>query len=83
MEAKIQRPSQRPVFNIMLKEAMRKELRLQSDEQKLKLVTSQKKNERKDSEKICANDLESVYNVIATEKQPNKKTSEIRSIMGQ
>ena len=47
------------------------------------MVTSQKENERKDSEKICANGLESVYNVIATEKQPNKKTSEIKSIMGQ
>ena len=50
----MERPSQRPVLNIMLKETMRKELILQSDELKLKLVTSQKKNQRKDSEKICA-----------------------------
>ena len=54
MEAKIERPSQKPVFNIMLKETMGKELILQSYELKLKLFTSQKKNERKDSEKICA-----------------------------
>ena len=50
----MERPSQRPVLNIMLKETMRKELILQSDELKLKLVTSQKKNQRKDAEKICA-----------------------------
>ena len=37
------------------------------------MVASQKKNERKDSEKMCANGLELIYNVIATEKQPNKK----------
>ena len=47
------------------------------------MVTSQKKNQRKDSEKICANGLESVYDVIAAEKQPDKKTSEIKSIMEQ
>ena len=45
------------------------------------MVTSQKKNERKYSEKFVHIILESVYNVIATEKQPNKKTSEIKSIM--
>ena len=47
------------------------------------MVTSQKEKKRKDSEKICANSLESVYNVIATEKQPDMKTSEIKSIMEQ
>ena len=49
MEAKTERPSHKPVFNIMQKETTGKELRLQLDELKLKLVTSQKKNERKDS----------------------------------
>ena len=45
------------------------------------MVTSKKENERKDSEKFVHIILESVYNVIATEKQPDKKTSEIKSIM--
>ena len=44
---------------------------------------SKKENERKDSGKFVHIILESVYNVIATEKQPNGKTSEVRSIMGQ
>ena len=73
METKIEKPSQKPVLNIMSKETMGKELILQSDELKVKLVTSQKKNERKDFENICAHCLESVYDVIAAEKQPERK----------
>merc|ERR1711874_957272 len=38
MEPKLERPSQKPVLNIMLKETMRKELILHSDELKLKLA---------------------------------------------
>ena len=83
MEAKVKRPSQKPVFNSKSKETMGKELILQSDELKLKWVTSKKKKKRNDSGKICAHNLESVYNVIATEKQPDMKTSEIKSIMEQ
>ena len=47
MEVKVKGPSQKPVVNSMSKETMGKELILQSDELKLKLVTSQKKNQKK------------------------------------
>ena len=83
MEQKVKRPSQKPVFNIMLKETMRKELILHSDELELKLAISHKKTERKDPEKICAHNLKLVYKLITTEKQPDMKTSEIKSIMEQ
>ena len=83
MEPKLERPSQKPVFNIMLKETMRKELILHSDELELKLAISHKKTERKDPEKICANNLKLVYKLITTEKQPDMKTSEIKSFMEQ
>ena len=75
MEAKTERPSHKPVFNIMQKETMGKELRLQLDELKLKLVAS-----IKDPEKMCAHKIKSDYNIIR-KNQPDMKSSEITSIM--
>ena len=83
MEPKAEWPSQKPVYNLMPKETMRKELIFQSDELKLKAVTCQRKTEWPDPLKICVYDLKWVYNFETAEKQSGEKTSEIKSIMDQ